>query len=167
MSLNTKQDDERFWKYVNKKGQDDCWEWVGGVDPNGYGKFWFQGKAIGAHRFSLRLKLGVIELPYTCHKCDNHICVNPNHLFQGDPLINQRDMIEKGRMVKERKHRENYARGEAQHLSKLTWEKVKEIRSAYIPKKFGAKRISEIFGVSKTTIQSILGNKTWRDTNAQ
>lgn len=29
---------ERFWSNVEKKGKDECWEWVAYRQPNGYGQ---------------------------------------------------------------------------------------------------------------------------------
>ena len=31
---------ERFWKRVNKKGDGDCWEWLGGRKVRDYGQFY-------------------------------------------------------------------------------------------------------------------------------
>ena len=52
------------------------------------------------------------------HRCDNPGCCNPNHLFVGTQRRNIEDRDSKGRQ----------ARGEKQHLAKLTWLDVCLIR---------------------------------------
>ena len=78
-----------------------CWEWNGGKHSFGYGVFNVNGKSHYAHRESLRLRLGRDLGPdmYACHTCDNPPCINPEHLFEGTMLDNQRDKCQKGRSV--------------------------------------------------------------------
>lgn len=94
---------KRFWKRVQKT--DSCWIWTGTKLWNGYGSLSL-GRARGfsidqkhyAHRVSWLIHNG--EIPdgiFVCHRCDNPICVRPDHLFLGTPLDNMRDMISKGR----------------------------------------------------------------------
>jgi len=69
----------RFFARVSSES---CWEWTGGVDPTGYGRFWFDGKMLYAHRWAYE-SLGGQTIPdgYDVdHLCRNRRCVNPGHL---------------------------------------------------------------------------------------
>jgi len=72
----------RFWKKVDKKSDDECWEWQGCRHPMGHGRFVpSTGKHIYAHRFSYIERFGEIpEGLVIHHKCFNPPCVNPAHL---------------------------------------------------------------------------------------
>lgn len=76
-----------------------CWEWNGGRHSFGYGVLSIHGKSHYAHRESLQLRLGRELAPgmFACHTCDNPPCMNPDHLFEGTLLENQRDKHAKGR----------------------------------------------------------------------
>ena len=88
--------EERFFKYVKKTNT--CWVWTGCRVSNRYGNILINGKHTLAHRYSYELHKGKIANGlYVCHKCDNGLCVNPDHLFLGTQLDNMRDMIKKGR----------------------------------------------------------------------
>lgn len=88
---------ESFLKKVNKT-DNGCWQWTGIKDPNGYGRFNFDGKQSSAHRYSAKyLGNKDIENMIVCHKCDNPSCVNPDHLFVGTTQDNKDDQIKKGR----------------------------------------------------------------------
>lgn len=73
----------RFWKYVVVV--EDCWEWLGWTDVNGYGMFAGNGhtaKKESAHRVAFRW-YGPGAVPAGLeldHLCRNHRCVNPSHL---------------------------------------------------------------------------------------
>jgi hypothetical protein len=65
-----------FW--IDKSA--DCWNWTGAKD-RGYGKAWFSGKSLLAHRFAYETFVGPItEGSVVHHKCANTLCCNPDHL---------------------------------------------------------------------------------------
>ena len=94
---------DRFWKYVDlpfDATNDECWNWIGGKDKDGYGVFGLSSKrkAIRAHKFSYIFYKGQLGKPLqVCHTCDNPSCVNPSHLFLGTAKDNVQDCHRKGR----------------------------------------------------------------------
>lgn len=71
-----------------------CWEWTGKRGARGYGYY----RKVRVHRLSYWLEYG--ELPASLvvrHKCDNPICVRPDHLELGTQADNVHDMLRKGR----------------------------------------------------------------------
>lgn len=144
--------EQRFWKYVNKKSDDECWNWVGYIHYTGYGVIQINKKQIRAHRFSWVLHNGTIpnETPCVLHRCDNSKCVNLGHLFLGTRRDNTHDMVAKNRQAK----------GEDINNSKLTSDKVKKIRS--LKDKFSQKEIAKMFDVTQKTISCIHTNKQWK-----
>ena len=79
---------------------DDCWEWKGWKDKDGYGGLSYKGVTYKAHRVSYELYSGIAPGDKcVCHSCDNPSCVNPDHLWLGTQKENVHDMIAKGRRV--------------------------------------------------------------------
>lgn len=89
---------DRFLEKVklNKNG---CWEWIKSRHHgNRYGIFRFGKKTITAHRMSWIIHFNKIPKGMcVLHKCDNVLCVNPEHLFIGTQLENIKDRHHKGR----------------------------------------------------------------------
>ena len=78
----------------------DCILWTGPKWAGGrYGMDKVNGKCMGAHRAAWVRKYGKIpEGIFVCHKCDNGLCVNTDHLFLGTAKDNMQDCKQKGRL---------------------------------------------------------------------
>jgi hypothetical protein len=95
--------EERFWEKVDKRGDDECWEWQAGTRGATvqYGSFYIDGVTFNAHRVAFLLTYGDPEGMQVCHTCDNGLCCNPKHLFLGTAVDNNRDARAKGRAKNE------------------------------------------------------------------
>jgi len=139
---------ERFWERVEKS--EGCWEWKGGKSTRGYGVF---GK-VQAHRFSWELHNGPIpEGLCVCHRCDNHSCIRPDHLFLGTQLDNMRDRKAKGRYIG--------LAGEKNPKAKIKEEQVRQIR-AMLDQKVKCPKVAKALGISVYIVEGIASGRSWR-----
>lgn len=66
---------QRFWSNVDIKGPDDCWEWLGEKDKNGYGRFLINGKMCLAPRIAYILANNLTFPKDMCRGCgDKRLC---------------------------------------------------------------------------------------------
>lgn len=101
---------ERFWSKVCQS--DACWEWTRSTNHAGYGQISGQGTVLLAHRLSWELHFGKIPSGQcVLHKCDNRLCVRPDHLFLGTRPENTQDMMSKGRLNPWQKNKVTCKRG--------------------------------------------------------
>lgn len=150
---------ERFWEKVDKRGEDECWEWQGAkfIVTHPYGQIWVNKKIELAHRISWCLHHGFIPKELrVLHHCDNPPCVNPQHLFLGTQSDNLIDAAKKGRL------RTSPRLGENHHDSKLTDNEVLEMRSSYKEKREPYKIIAKRHNVHPTTVGRIIRNERWQ-----
>lgn len=88
----TPKDVARFEAKYTIDDETGCWMWFAANDGYlGYGKFYWAGAKIGAHRFSHILHVGPIPDGYHVdHLCRTPPCVNPEHLEAVTPGENVR-----------------------------------------------------------------------------
>lgn len=146
---------DKIKEYSKPNAETGCWEWQRSIKPNGYAQVTWNGKSyLHAHR-AIYIELNG-ELPssvYVLHRCDNRICVNPDHLFPGTDLDNIADRNAKMRQ----------ARGDQVGTSVLTWPKVREIRSRFAAGGCTYKGMGREYGVSDMTIKNVVVGNSWRE----
>ena len=89
---------ERMERYTIPEPMSGCHLWIGAIVRNGYGRLRANGGVMLAHRVAWSLAKGAIPAgKMVLHKCDTPPCVNVDHLYIGDYLMNARDKIARGR----------------------------------------------------------------------
>lgn len=128
----------------------DCLEWCGArtIGRGTYGKVRIAGILYRSHRIAYFLATG-IDPGYlkVCHRCDNSICCEPQHLFEGTQPENIADRTTKGRTSKGTRH----------YCAKLSPEIVREIRSSSESDSV----LSARFHVACGTIFDVRSGRTW------
>jgi len=155
----TEKDIERFWSKVERKGDDECWEWKGTRDIGNYGKLYISSPkrtTLMAHRISYFLKNGKFPLEMKIlHICDNPPCCNPNHLKIGTQKDNVDDCIKKGRRSPQNCDNNN--------RRILNSSQVIETKELYETGSYSAREIAEKYCVHTTTINYILRGISWKE----
>lgn len=173
---------KRFWSKVSKNGPvpkhvphlGKCWIWIAGKRGK-YGTFWHGTEMVSAHRYSYEEQVGKIPPGmFGLHRCDNHICVRPSHIFAGTQKDNALDCLSKGRHQSQqanwkcpsgknhpffkftnREQREFFLR-----RKKLSSLQVKAILRLYHIYGVPPKELGIIFGVSVQTIMNVREEKS-------
>lgn len=149
--------EQRFWPKVDKRSDDECWNWLASKDTKGYGVILHEGVLWRAHRVSWLLhNKSLNKDDNVLHKCDNPACVNPSHLFLGTQIENLDDMTRKGR-----RYINIHSKGERNPNVKLSIEDVSEIKTLYFTTTMNIDDIAKRFDVNWTTIQRIVSGKGW------
>jgi hypothetical protein len=144
---------ERFFEKIRKTST--CWLWQGSLNKKGYGQLNRGRRGEGvvlAHRASWEIHNGAIpDGLCVLHKCDNPQCVNPDHLFLGTIVDNDKDRDAKGRTRK----------GDAHKFAKLRATQIPEIRRRIAT---GEKHesIAADYGVSAGVISQVGRRKIWK-----
>ena len=126
-----------------------CHYWGGHINGHGYGMFKFRGRVERAHRVNYVLTKG--EIPeingkpaVLRHKCDQPLCVNPDHLVPGTQLENIQDAVDRERMP----------RGEDHHHCTVSDSRLAEIMSD-IAAGGATGVLAERYGVSPSYISTL------------
>jgi len=85
--------EERFLKFIDTQSEDECWNWKGSRNIDGYGIFSVQihkkKMKLYAHRVAVKVFRGALNLDLVVdHTCRNKACCNPNHLREVSVRIN-------------------------------------------------------------------------------
>jgi hypothetical protein len=147
---------EKFFKALVKNN--DCLEWHNAKMSNGYGQVRIgsrttkDSKVVLTHRLAYYLANGELNNGLmVLHKCDNRICCNPEHLYQGTAADNSKDMVARNRQViPDRK-------GEKNGRAVLNKSIVDEIRKLNLS---NAETVRK-FNISKSQAHRILTYKQW------
>lgn len=153
--------EQRFWAKVDKREADECWQWTGEINGNGYGVFSIhRGDRIPAHRMAYNLTYDE-PIPnglLGCHKCDNRWCCNPAHVFPGTIADNIHDMVSKGRQLKGEARSQVASHGENHYNHKISTDDLMEARAIYALGKTSFADLARRYGMSRPGIRSaILG----------
>lgn len=153
---------EDVWRFVEKRGIDECWPWTG----NGarYGAFPMKGEQYRAHRvvyyvthpgvINLRMNGFTANSDIILHTCDNIRCCNPAHLVLGKPKDNTQDMMLKGRRLNNK--------GVKHPLSKLSENDVRRMRALYVT---GVTKteLGRMFAISFQSAADCVDMKSYQD----
>jgi hypothetical protein len=138
---------KRFYTKTIPEPNSGCVLWTASTFPNGYGQFhipqeWgYSRTRMQAHRVAWILERGDPGNLLVCHRCDNKLCVNVDHLYLGTYSDNLRD---------------SYIRGPRR--GSLSASDVASIRDSTLQTKL----LTEKFGINRSTVQRIRNGTTWK-----
>ena len=138
----------RLWRRT--RFGDDCWEWTGCRNPEGYGRIGLGSHRLGigyTHRLSWELMRG--EIPkgmLVLHKCDNPPCIRPEHLFLGTTSDNIADCHDKGRST----------------MHAFSNAEATAIREDRASGRFTLRQLGDKYGVTLSCIHLIVTGKAYR-----
>ncbi len=146
---------DRFWSFVSKAGEDDCWYWIAYTNPGGYGMMQRSGRGTvdRAHRISWKIHYGPIPNgSHVLHRCDVRNCVNPRHLFLGTNADNVADKVSKNRTAR--------IVGSRNGLARLSEYQVVSLR-ALMDGGMSIKALSRQWPIPGSTLRHIKYRRTW------
>lgn len=141
-----------------------CRIWHRPPRSGGYPTAWINGRERRLTRYVLEKKLGRRILPglVARHTCDNPMCVSQEHLVEGTPAQNTRDMIERGRAPWQtgRLVTPNTT-GENHYAAKITERDVIEIRRLARDTELSQREIGLQYGLTQQTVSQIVRRQIW------
>ncbi|MDR1893021.1 MAG: HNH endonuclease [Oscillospiraceae bacterium] len=138
---------------VDEKG---CWICTSHTaDTCGYPKIFNSGKRIHVSRYIYEQKNGSIPANMVVrHKCDNRMCINPDHLEIGSQYENVHDMITRGRQrfsqVGERNPKAKLSENDVAKIQKLLASGERQVD------------IARKYGVTRYCVYSIARCRIWK-----
>lgn len=131
----------RFWSNVEMT-LTGCWNWKAGMGGD-YGCFRVGNKTYGSHTLAYRLFYKKEPTQKVLHKCNNSLCVNPFHLYDGTQMQNMHDKAMCGRAAR-----------------KMTAEKVIELRRMR-KQGYTRRQLQKHFGITYAVVRDIELRISW------
>jgi hypothetical protein len=137
--------DKRFARLTDRSTG--CWIWKGKeISNTGRPRIEIKGKRVTAYRAAYEFFIAPIPPGLSVlHRCDNGMCVNPEHLFLGTQADNIADAVAKRRNPVGIEH----------GMAKLSVEDVKRIRASSLSNK----TLAMIFNVHRGHIKNLRRTK--------
>lgn len=132
-----------------------CWQWLGSTHEAGYGTFTPHNgyRPRFVHRLSWLTVNGAIPNGLcVLHRCDNRLCLRPDHLFLGTRADNAADRDAKGRQLK----------GEQQPRAVFRDEEVRMLRAIKHMTGFSVARIARAYQKKREVVGNALRGKTYK-----
>lgn len=128
----------RFWAKVERRGDDECWEWKGYRGEDGAGRYIW---GFPAHRTAWELANGrkVEKGKSVAQACENKGCCNPRHLVE----------VEGGEQLKSGRR------------GRITIMMAEQMIEMYASGKYRQTDIAEKFGIHQGQVNRILNRKSW------
>lgn len=142
---------EQFLARISPQ-ENGCRFWCGAKSSSGYGHLRFLGKEKLATHVSWYCTFGNWPDKDLLHTCDNKLCVNVCHLYEGTDVENSRDAFARGLRRQDGMHNAN---------SKLTDHEVRSIRIS-LGRGTSQKALASFYKVSKCVISGINVGRSWR-----
>lgn len=166
---------QRIWGKIDYCHHSDdcnkcCWPWTGARTSKGYGTITVrlqnnQRYIAQTHRIVWEI-VNAQEIPeglFGCHRCNNRICNNPNHIYTATHSQNIQDAVSDGLFVRSDEYKQRLSerhRGSKSPNAKLNEDLVAKIRRQYESGET-AKSIALSYGVSASTIKSCIVGNSW------
>ena len=122
-----------------------CWEWIG-TTTQGYGSFYLNSMCYASRASWIIHNGGIPNNLHVLHKCDNKLCVNPDHLYLGSSTDNAID-----------RKAIRYHMGELWLIERLV-KKCERTLKDLEPKKG---TICKMFKISSMTLWRMRNSKLW------
>ena len=148
---------ERIEKYTMPEPNSGCWLWTGACAADGYPRITIGSltdkskKSVRVNRFVCQAFHGLPDGMHALHKCDNVICINPDHIYPGTAQQNTKDCID-------RRRRTQIKLGSENSQAILNEENVLRIRASSEKPSVLADR----YGVTVAAIYAVINRKNWK-----